>query len=228
MDRMPAPLRALSSPLPSLPMVLLLLLLGLGCAGARPATTPPPPTPSTTTEPDATVAARRLHYDQQIFAAVLSGLYRDGVANEVVDAVTAIDGTTHWPAHFVYACPICMPAFDAFRTYRARPTFFGDKQHRDTFGPGLSVATTAALCGADAKAVQQTLQELVQSWLAARERELRLTPAERAEWAAEMEQRRQQGTKLLVSFRQQGLGANYSWMQACPLCEAAHGACERP
>lgn len=190
------------------------------CAGA-------PAAPSAAAG-DESPAARRLRYDREIFGAVLAGLYRDGVANEVVDAVTTIDGATRWPAHFVYACPICMPVFDAFRAYRARPAFFGDKQQRDTFGPGLSAAETAALGGADPKAVQAALQTLVQRWLVERQHELRLSPGERAEWADEMERRRLKGTEYLTVYRQQGLGGNFAWMEACPLCEAANGACQQP
>lgn len=190
------------------------------CAGA--------PAAPTVGVGDETPAARRLRYDREIFGAVLAGLYRDGVANEVVDAVTAIDGATQWPAHFVYACPICMPVYDAFRAYRARPAFFGDKQRRDTFGPGLPAAEVAALCGDDPKAVQRALQAMVQRWLVARQQELRLSPAERAEWADEMERRRLKGTEYLTVYKQQGLGGNVAWMDACPLCEAANGACQQP
>lgn len=204
-------------------LVCLLAFWLAACAGS-----PAAPAAASAAARDETPAARRLRYDREIFGAVLAGLYRDGVANEVVDAVTAIDSKQNWPAHFVYACPICMPAFDAFRAYRARPGFFGDKMGRDTFGPGLPAAATAALCGDDPQALQRALQAMVQRWLEARQHELRLSPAERAEWADEMERRRLKGAEFLTVYKQQGLGGNFAWMEACPLCEAANGACQRP
>src|SRR5688572_10638658 len=60
---------------------------------------------------------------QLIFFAVLEGLYRDGVINGDVDLIIP-PGEGGKPAFdqetFVYACPLCHPAFEAFRLYRQR------------------------------------------------------------------------------------------------------------
>src|SRR5437660_7208174 len=76
---------------------------------------------------------------QLVFFAVLEGPYRDGVSNEVVDSIIPGKGRFD-PEHFVYACPICHPAFEAFRLYRQREDFYGLKAPVNTFGPGLDHA----------------------------------------------------------------------------------------
>jgi hypothetical protein len=169
--------------------------------------------------------AHGTRFDREIFFAVLEGLYRDGVANDVVDAVIAIDPTTHYPANFVYACPVCMPAYDAFRSYRARPRFYGDKGGRDTFGGGLAPELARELTGTDVAGRQRAITALVQGWMVARMEALQLGSEERAEWAREMEERRKKGMAYLATYRAQGLGGTYALMATCPLCEAANGAC---
>src|SRR4029077_3675969 len=83
---------------------------------------------------------------QLVFFAVLEGLYRDGVANSDVDLIIppGPNGQPRFdPEHFVYACPLCHPAFEAFRLYRQRDDFFGLKAPVNTFGPGLDPALAA-------------------------------------------------------------------------------------
>ncbi len=77
---------------------------------------------------------------QLVFFAVLEGLYEDGVSTDDVERILAIDPATKQPQyseHFVGACPLCLPAFDAFQLYRSRPMFYGRKEAIDKFGPGL-------------------------------------------------------------------------------------------
>jgi hypothetical protein len=77
---------------------------------------------------------------QVVFQAVLEGLYTDGVSNDIVDCILGVDARSKklgFDAHFVYCCPLCHPAYEAFRLYRLRPDFYGRKQQLDTFGPGL-------------------------------------------------------------------------------------------
>ena len=58
---------------------------------------------------------------QMVFFAVLEGLYRDGVSSADVDVFLRKDKNEkgiEGYIHFVYGCSICMPALDAFRSYR--------------------------------------------------------------------------------------------------------------
>ena len=152
---------------------------------------------------------------------MLEGLYRDGVSNEVVDKLIAIDEQTKYPANFVWACPACMPAYNAFRVYRARPEFLGDKGQRDTFGPGLPPAQIERLTAVDLPVSQKALEELIETWMKRRMEALRLTESERTEWRIQMEERRKQGMNYLEGYRK-SLGGSYASMKTCPICEGAN------
>jgi hypothetical protein len=160
----------------------------------------------------------------QIFFAVLEGLYRDGVSNEVVDAVVRIDEQTNYPANFVWACPLCMPAYNAFLVYRGRREFTGMKLRRDTFGPGLAPERAERLLAVDSAVAQVALEDLILDWMDRRMDALRLTEEERAAWRSEMEIRRKQGMTYLDGYQRAGLGGSYASMKTCPICEGANGA----
>ena len=99
------------------PMRFLLLLCVLGCSlpGEEPSAFAPFEGPSQPPE-------------QMILFAVLEGLYRDGVSTEAAASIAALDQESGIPLNFVYNCPLCMPALDAFRVYLERPDFLGKKQ----------------------------------------------------------------------------------------------------
>ncbi len=174
------------------------------------------------------VAARETtDFEYELFAAVLEGLYVDGVSNEAVDAITVKDPEHGYPANFVWACPVCMPAYRAFLTYRARPHFEWIKGSQD-FGPGLDPATLDALTTGEFSARQQALMQLVGRWVERRMGLLRLTPEERAEWKLEMERRRKKGMALLADYQSGGLGGSYARMKECPLCDGANRPFQPP
>ncbi len=185
----------------------------------------PPTASARPTLPGGEESARAAHYGAELFFAVLEGLYRDGVQNEVVDRLLVIDSQTGWPANFVYACPICMPIIDALRVYRARPVFFGDKEERDTWGAGLDADWVQRLTAGERSARHAAQQQLLERWIAARMDARRLSVDDRAEWEREMELRRKQGMAQLDQYRAEGVSTLFSTMKACPSCDAANAAC---
>lgn len=160
-------------------------------------------------------------YELELFLAVLEGLYEDGVSNDAVDAITVIDSEHGYPANFVWACPVCMPAYRAFLTYRARPEFTWIKGSPD-FGPGLTAEQMAGLTTGEFSARQEALMKLVGCWVERRMARLRLTPEENAAWQREMEQRRKKGMAQLAAYKDQRLGGSYARMNDCPLCDGAN------
>lgn len=162
---------------------------------------------------------------QPIFFAVLEGLYRDGVSNAIVDRMLEIDPATHFPANFVWACPICMPVIDALDVYRVRPQFRESKTREDTFGAGLAPALSDAILGGDPAARQKVIQQLVEGWVRDWIDAHRLTADERTVLQRKMEEGRKRGMEFLETYR--GLGGSYAWMKQCPSCEASNGACRR-
>lgn len=165
-------------------------------------------------------------YSQTIFFAVLEGIYRDGLPNDVVDLVippVAVPGGEPQPKmeeHFVYACPLCHPAFEAFRLYRRRQAFYGDKGGRTTFGEGLDGGVVQRLKSQRREERRAAIQSLVESWVRRRLDLMRLTPKERETWDLQIGTRRKQGMMML----QRG-GEPYAGWKACAICDGAAGAC---
>jgi hypothetical protein len=160
-------------------------------------------------------------YSQTVFFAVLEGLYRDGVSSEVVALVLADDAGTGQPDLFVYACPLCTPAREAFRLYQRRPSFDGQKMPRNTLGRGLPAAVVDELRSPEKQRRLDALQGLIERWVAQRLDSLRLTDDERQEWAHAMEVRRKEGMEMLKQLR-----VDESWKN-CAICDASAKACRR-
>lgn len=164
-------------------------------------------------------------YDElqrQIFFAVLEGLYVEGVSNEAVDAICAIDPVHGYTANFVWSCPICMPAYEAFALYRARPPFRTRKGGGDTFGAGLAPDEVERITTGDIAERQKAIMELVGRWTQRRVESLRLTPDERAQWDVKLGAMREKGMAILDQYRASGLGGSYAQMKECPFCDAAN------
>ncbi len=165
---------------------------------------------------------------QMVFFAVLEGLYFDGVSSEDVDRILAVDPRTKQPRfgeHFVYACPLCMPAFDACQLYRSRTTFYGLKESKDTFGPGLDPILAKKL-RSDQKADQQdAIQSLVNRWVSQRLDTMRLTKDEREQWTAVIEEGRRGGMQRLQQA-QMGNQNEYIGWKGCAICDGTMGACQ--
>jgi len=165
---------------------------------------------------------------QLVFFAVLEGLYRDGVKNDDVDLIIP-PGNSGKPGfdneHFVYACPLCHPAFEAFCVYRRREMFFGLKAPVDTFGPGLDHAVTASLRSNDPGQRRHAIERLINRWVSQRLEMMRLTEGEREDLTRELEQGRKQGMDGLKQAAQAGQASQTR--TNCPICDGSFGACRR-
>ena len=171
-------------------------------------------------------ARRPLAAEQELFFAVLEGLYRDGVDNEIVDRVLTIDPKSGYPELFVYACPICMPSYDAFLVYRARAKFYGRKFDADTFGGGLDAATRARFLSSDRDTRWTALNQMVERYVARRLDDLQLSERERSDFHCKMEEMRKKGMSMLYSYQSDDAALYYPGMKACALCDAANSASE--
>lgn len=173
---------------------------------------------------------------QTVFYAMLEGLYADGLSNDVVDLIIPPDPETGAPVmteHFIYACPLCHPAFEAFRLYRSRRPFQGLKAGTvDTFGRGLDEPLVARLSSEQKSERLDAIQELIQKWVKRRLDAQRLTPAELLDWQRGLEARRAEGAKMLENFLKGGHGDYYRTLYAdwkrCAICEGSAGACQLP
>jgi hypothetical protein len=164
-----------------------------------------------------------------IFFAVLEGLYRDGVTNSDVDLIIppGEDGKPKFSEdYFVYACPLCHPAFEAFRLYRHRDNFFGFKRPPNTLGKGLDAKIAGRLHSSDVGERRQAVEELISRWVKQRLEMMRLTKAEQEEITREMAEGRKQGMGGLKNAVQSG--AMSQSRTNCPICDGSFGACQAP
>jgi hypothetical protein len=164
---------------------------------------------------------------QLIFFAVLEGLYRDGVKNDDVDLIippgSKEEGKPKFdPEHFVYACPLCHPAYEALCLYRQRERIYGLKAKVDTFGTGLDESVRARLRGQNADERRKAISQ----WVSQRLDLLRLTAAEREDITREMERGRKQGMGGLKNAVQSGQTSQSR--TNCAICDGSFGACKLP
>ena len=161
---------------------------------------------------------------QLVFFAVLEGLYRDGVSNEDVDIILAKDPKTkqyRLNENFVYTCPLCMPALDAFALYRSRPSFNGWKDSRDKFGAGLDAAMEGKLKSTNKTQRLEAIRDLTNRWVQQRLTMMRLTKEERILWQQRIEEGRKSGMDLL---KDRLLAPEF---KGCAICEGTLGGVEK-
>jgi hypothetical protein len=181
------------------------------------------------TNPSASKSWPETRASQLVFFAVLEGLYRDGVTNSDVDLIIP-PGDGDKPRFdsevFVYACPLCHPAFEAFRLYRQRERIFGLKAAVDTFGRGLDESIRIRLRSPNTDERRQAIEGLISRWLSQRLELMRLTKAEREEITGEIEKGRKQGMSGLKQAVQSGQVSQSR--TNCAICDGSFGACKLP
>lgn len=160
---------------------------------------------------------------RELFFAVLEGLYADGVSNEAVDAILAVDPSSGLPANFVEGCPICVPAQEAFRAYRSRP----ESRFKRPFGDGLDPALERMLIAGTPEQRFERSGRLVQGWIERRLESLRLTAEERAAWGRMTEAWREKGMAMLEDIRSREAPGIFAGRKSCQMCDAAKAACGR-
>lgn len=137
-----------------------------------------------------------------VFHAVLEGLYEDGDQAAAVDAVVPRGpkaGADPLRQSFVTRCPLCHPVSEAFAAYQRRPAFGGAAAPAGC-GPGLDAAVVTRLTADDKRKRLETLARLVERWVGRRLDGMRLTAAERADWADKLGERSRQGRATLLAL----------------------------
>jgi hypothetical protein len=152
-----------------------------------------------------------------VFFAVLEGLYTDGVENETVDLIIP---SGRFQDHFVDCCPLCQPAYEAFRLYRSRERFIGFKEPPDTFGKGLDAMVVGKLRSSKKTERLEAIQGLVSTWVRRRLDSMRLSEEERTAWSQRVEERRQQGMARLQLEQAKG----QSDAKGCAICDGSAAA----
>ena len=162
---------------------------------------------------------------QFVFFAVLEGLYRDGVQNEVVDAILGKaqpDSEESVKSHFVFRCELCHATYEAFRTYRARPSFL-NATGQSTFGEGLDDPKLMLQLKSEfARTRVYAMGSLVRPWILHRVEETRKTPEEKMAMRERLRDFANEGAKLLRKHREEDeLYLDWDFYGSCQACEAA-------
>lgn len=166
---------------------------------------------------------------RMVFFAVLEGLYEDGVPDDVVDSVVPRqpkDGDNPVKTSFVFQCPLCHPVYEAFTLYQKRPPFSGGGARRDTFGKGIESDLRTALLSRVARTRLGALKVLVQRWVERRLTAMRLSEAEKQEWAKNLAARSGQGKgelSKLITTDPNYRGWSIYW--GCAACNGTTAAC---
>jgi len=162
---------------------------------------------------------------QFVFFAVLEGLYRDGVQNEIIDAIIGekiVNKDDKVKTHFVFRCKLCHATYEAFRTYRNRPAFMQAKG-ASTFGKGADLALLKNLRSKDARTRIYAMGAMVRPWIMHRIKETRKTPEEKTAMKKQFEKYAQEGANLLRTHKRakDGFYLDWSFYGSCQACEAA-------
>lgn len=162
---------------------------------------------------------------QFVFFAVLEGLYRDGVQNEVVDAILAADVDSpddKIKRCFVFKCELCHAVYEAFNLYRARPPF-ANAGGKVAFGEGVDPAILEKLEGDDVRARVYAMGSLIRPWIQHRVEGTRMTDAEKAAMKKKFKEYAKEGTELLSKFRRDPGSVYIDWnfYGTCQACEAS-------
>ena len=162
---------------------------------------------------------------QFVFFAVLEGLYRDGVQNELVDAIIGkqvANKNDKVKTHFVFRCKLCHATYEAFRTYRNRPAFMQSKG-ASTFGKGADPKLLKRLSNQDARTRIYAMGEMVRPWIMHRIKETRKTAQEKMAMKKQFEKYAREGSDLLRMHKQakDGFYLDWSFYGSCQACEAA-------
>ena len=161
-----------------------------------------------------------------VFYAVIEGCYNDGLIQQDLDLIIPADPDepeiSQFTTHFVYACPLCHPTYEAFRIYSYRKPFAYQKPGTyNTFGQGLSESIRDRLRG-EPQRRRDAIQELIQRWIDSRIKLLRLDPDETKELRAEFAEMKKKGEDYLKSHQEnQMFGDVYDDWKKCPICDGA-------
>ncbi len=180
-----------------------------------------------------------------VFFAVFEGLYEDGVGDDVLDVIVPLvtpAPTDANPApkpyrdadiNFVYMCPLCHPASEAFLLYARRSPFRGQKATSlDTFGAGLPDELVKNIKSDKPAVRRDAIQHLIQRWVQRRIERTKLTERQRLQLTIELKLLKKAGLESLELFKRRRPGDYYRDLYAdwktCPTCEGGFGACAAP
>lgn len=162
-----------------------------------------------------------------VFYAILEGLYEDGVPAEAINLIVPdvhamADSERPGRTNFVESCPLCTPAFEAFRTYKLRPVFYGQEGTKfSTFGFGVSAERMRGLRGSPSVR-RETIRSMIEDYVGRRLETTALDDEERMDMELRLEDMKKDGHSALARIRRGEKGESlkkvYAGWKFCPNC----------
>lgn len=168
---------------------------------------------------------------QFVFFAVLEGLYTDGVPDEVVDLIVPPQDERGDSVErcFVFRCPMCHAAYEAFVLYQRRQAFNGSSEAKSTFGKDFDLTIRDSLKSDSAPARVKAMGNLIRPWIDRKINSLEMTDAKRDALVAKMLQYAEEGNRLFLARRADPTSIYHEWTfyGGCQACEAVQAVATR-
>lgn len=168
---------------------------------------------------------------QLVFFAVLEGLYTDGVPDEVVDLIVPPKAENDGQVErcFVFRCPMCHAAYEAFVLYQRRQAFNGSSEAKSTFGKDFDRTIIDSLKSDRASTRVMAMGNLIRPWIDRKINSLEMTNAKRDALVAKMLQYAEEGNRLFRARRADPSSVYHEWTfyGGCQACEAVQAISRR-
>jgi len=205
------------------------LLAAPWAAGDSPAKSAakPPAAAATDPEPSVEPAAAEWRRDpacQLVFFAVLEGLYTDGVSDEAVNLIVPPNSGKAGVEHsFVFRCPLCHAAYEAFVLYQNRTAFNGSGEQRSTMGSTFDPKITEQLKSKEVRTRVYAMGALIRPWIEKRMNLMKLGEKDQQALLKKLIAQAAEGDKLFRAYRKDVKSVYHEWMfyGGCQACEAA-------
>lgn len=162
---------------------------------------------------------------QMVFFAVLEGLYTDGVSDEVVDLIVPpkTDLDNNVKRCFVFRCPLCHAAYEAFVLYQRRQAFNGTDEKKSTFGKGVDKGIIEALKSDEAHTRVFAMGRLIRPWIQRRFDMMNLDAEQKQAMLDKLIAYAGAGNTMFGEYRNDKNSVYFEWQfyGGCQACEAA-------
>lgn len=198
-------------------LALVMVATGAGQADDKPAERAAPPPPSEQWRNDPAC--------QMVFFAVLEGLYVDGVPDEAVDLIvppkTNLD--TNVKHDFVFRCPLCHAAYEAFVLYQRRQAFNGANEKKSTFGKNFDARVIEQLKSDKPQVRVYAMGRLIRPWIDRKLNEMNLDETQKAAMVKKLLDYAAEGDRMFREYKQDPKSVYIEWQfyGGCQACEAA-------
>ena len=166
-----------------------------------------------------------------VFYAVLEGCFESGLTQEEIDIIIPVradrEDRRSITANLVYTCPLCSPAFDAFRLYSDRRMFISGISKEaafNTFGGGLSKQQKQSLENGGHEG-RKMIQKLISEWIERRIKMHRMEPKAKNQLRRKLAEMRKKGEAALEKIKDGEFGPElqkiYMEREGCPVCAGA-------